>query len=63
MTAPLYSPTVLRGWLDALETPSRELTEWEQHFLASVRVQLELRGSLSPRQVEHLERIYAEKTP
>jgi len=59
---PAYSDVVLRSWIDALKMPSKMLTDWEERFVASVSVQLELRGSLSPKQVETLERIYAEKT-
>lgn len=62
MMADLYSPDVLRSWIDALRTPAKMLTDWEERFVASVSVQLELRGSLKPRQVEILERLYAEKT-
>lgn len=63
MPPPVYGPTVLRSWIEALQRyPSRDLTPWEAGFLESVRVQLELRGSLSAKQVQTLERIYAEKT-
>ena len=48
--------------LDSLKTPSRELTPWEEDFVASVDEQFTERGSLSDRQVEILDRIYAEKT-
>ena len=48
--------------LKSLEAPSRELTKWEEDFIASVTEQFEERGSLSERQAEVLERIYAEKT-
>lgn len=62
--APVYGPAVLRSWIEALERyPSRELTPWEETFVRSVRVQLELRGSLSARQIATLERLYAEATP
>lgn len=59
---PVYTPTVLRAWIEALETPSKPLTPWELSFLESVSDQLERRGSLSASQIEHLERMYAEKT-
>jgi hypothetical protein len=48
--------------LESLETPSRELTPWEVDFIASLKEQFEIRGSLSERQSEILERIYVEKT-
>lgn len=54
--------TLIEHMLSALDTPSRELTEWEETFLESVREQFEQRWRLSERQAEILERIYAEKT-
>ena len=39
-----------------------KLTEWEQDFVTSVKAYLERKGSLSSRQAEILEKIYAEKT-
>lgn len=47
---------------ELLETPNKELTSWEEDFLASTKEQWELRWWLSDRQFEILERIYAEKT-
>ena len=41
---------------------SEHLSEWENTFLLSIKEQLEKRGSLSPRQVEVLDRIYAKHT-
>lgn len=40
----------------------KELTEWEDNFVSSIRQQFESRGDLSQKQFEILERIYAEKT-
>lgn len=48
--------------LASLEYPSKELTKWEEDFIASITDQFDTRGSLSDRQFETLERIYAEKT-
>lgn len=50
----------------ALETVERygvNLTAWEEEFIGSLRAQLSAGRQLSERQVEVLERIYAEKTP
>lgn len=58
----LTGPKDWREWLDALETPSKPLTDWETQFIESVSDQLTNRGMLSGKQVEILERIYAEKT-
>lgn len=40
----------------------KDLTEWEDSFVSSIRQQLAYKGELSDRQFEILERIYAEKT-
>jgi hypothetical protein len=53
---------LIQHMLDALQTPHKELTKWEENFLESIGDQFEKRGSLSDRQTEILERIYAEKT-
>lgn len=50
-------------WIDAcLNESKKRLTKWEEDFLESVSDQLDRTGSLSERQAEILERIYAEKT-
>ena len=54
--------TLIETMLNALETPSRELTKWEENFLESIADQYQKRGSLSDRQIEILDRIYSEKT-
>ena len=48
--------------IEALHTPSRELTKWEENFLASIEEQYQKNKKLSERQVEILDKIYAEKT-
>jgi len=48
--------------LEQLTTPSKNLSKWEEDFIASIAEQFESRHSLSDRQYEILERIYAEKT-
>lgn len=48
-------------WIERIEVMGEGLTEWEDNFVGSVKIQLEEKGSLSPKQVEILERIYAEK--
>lgn len=49
--------------LEDIELHGRDLTEWEENFVKSVRKQFDRKGTLSDRQIEILERIYAEKTP
>ena len=53
----------LRHWIDTCRDMGRDLTEWEEEFLSNVDGQLSQNGGLSPRQIEIIERIYAEKTP
>jgi hypothetical protein len=38
------------------------LTSWEEYFLESIEEQFRVRGTLTDRQVEILERIYNEKS-
>jgi hypothetical protein len=52
----------IRHFLSELESPKKPLTLWEENFLASVSDQFTNRGTLSDRQFEILERVYAEKT-
>ena len=53
---------VIQQMLNQLETPSKDLTKWEENFLESIAEQFETRGTLSDKQYEILDRIYAEKT-
>jgi hypothetical protein len=48
-------------WIDKC-LMSDNLTEWEVGFVESVKQQLERKGSISARQIEVLEKIYADKT-
>lgn len=57
-----YPKEVLQSWCDAIEENQRKLTKWELDFAISVTEQLTTKGWLSDRQIEILERIYAEKT-
>lgn len=49
-------------WIEECEKVESLLSEWELQFVKSVKDQLEKKGSLSARQIEVLERIYADKT-
>jgi hypothetical protein len=49
-------------FLKELERPARELTEWELGFLADISDQFEQWRTLTDRQFEVLEGIYAAKT-
>lgn len=50
-------------WFRLLADEGRGLTAWEMEFLESVQAQWDRTRRLSPKQLEILERIYAEKTP
>ena len=49
-------------WLELVNTEGRNLTAWELSFMESITDQFERWETLSERQIEILERIYAEKT-
>lgn len=52
-----------RYWLDTVTTEaSDKLNDWENYFIDSISLQLYGRGTLSEKQVEILERIYAKYT-
>lgn len=53
---------LIEEMLNKLDTPSKELTKWEENFLESINEQYQQRGSLSERQFDVLDRIYSEKT-
>ena len=57
------SKAVIQDWLQQIEDFGRGLTKWEKDFVESISEQLDSSGSISDRQEEILERIYAEKTP
>jgi hypothetical protein len=52
-----------RDWLDAVESDGVNLSTWETDFIESLRRQVDAGRTLSEKQGEILERIYAEKTP
>ena len=58
-----YPREVLKRFIETIQEDGVNVTKWEEDFLESVAEQLELRGSLSEKQIEILDRIYAEKTP
>ena len=53
---------LIEHFLKELENPAKELTIWERDFVISITDQFNRRGTLSDKQFEILERIYAEKT-
>ena len=55
---------VVAEWIRIVnEEAHKPLTDWEQSFMESVTDQFDRTGRISERQLEILERIYAEKTP
>ena len=61
-TRMLKSRELILHMLTELEQPVKPLTKWEQSFVESISDQFGERGTLSDRQFEKLEDIYAEKT-
>lgn len=55
--------TILRQWIDDVNTLGRGLSKWEENFMISITDQFDRSGRLSERQIAILEQIYAEKTP
>lgn len=53
---------VIQSWIDDVINVGRGLTKWENEFIADIDQQFRESGSLSPKQEEILERIYANKT-
>lgn len=53
---------VIKHWIDTVKAEGRNLTKWETDFIESLADQFDARGSVSEKQQEILERIYAEKT-
>jgi len=53
---------LVEAMMTALETPTQDLTKWEEHFLESLAEQLETKHFVSDRQFEILDRIYTQKT-
>lgn len=54
------NPALIQHYIDTLSDMS--LTDWESNFVDSVATQFEARGSLSPKQIATLRRIYEEKS-
>lgn len=54
---------VYRSWVNAIINEAQDkLSEWETNFVNSIENQLDMGRTLSQRQAEILERIYADKT-
>ena len=59
----INTPETIQNWIIKIEEEARNLTEWEENFVASVKDQFEKWHRISDRQEEILEEIYANKTP
>lgn len=57
-----YTTEELKRFVSEIQEANVELSKWEEGFLESVAEQLDTRGTLSDRQVEILDSLYAEKT-
>lgn len=58
-----HEAKVVADWIESVNSEGRGLAAWELGFMESIADQFERSGSLSDRQEEILERIYANKTP
>lgn len=58
-----YTKEQLARFVSELKESDLELSKWEESFLDSVGGKLSKGWTLSDRQIEILERLYAEKTP
>lgn len=56
------TPEIIEHFLTELKNPFPSLTLWEENFIISITDQFNRKRTLSPKQFEILERIYAEKT-
>lgn len=52
---------VVKMWLQEIDINGKNLTKWEEDFIASITEQFERTGSLSDKQEDILERIYVDK--
>lgn len=55
-------PVVIADWINQIDDNAEKLNVWETEFFESVQSQFERTGSISDKQEEVLERIYANKT-
>ena len=53
---------VIEHWINMINTEGRNLSKWERDFMDSITEQFEERGSISNKQEEIVERIYADRT-
>lgn len=58
-----YTREQLQRFVDEIRENGTNVSKWEADYVDSVADQLERTGRLSDRQVEILDRIYAERTP
>lgn len=60
---PAALQTMYKEWVEHIQDHGVNLSVWEQDFIGSIEGQLAAGRSLSDKQAQILERIYAEKTP
>lgn len=58
-----YTKEQLARVIEEIQEHGVNVSKWEADFVESISDQLQQRGSLSEKQVEILDRIYAERTP
>lgn len=53
----------VKDWVEQIQTKSENLSPWETNFMKSVATQVKLGYVMSPKQIERIELIYANKVP
>jgi hypothetical protein len=61
-TSPKHVRETLEYWITTIQEEGKRVTKWESDFVASLADQLEENGRLSERQIDILEKIYANRT-
>ena len=55
-------PEVIEHWINTINEEGRNLSKWELSFMESITDQFSRSNTVSDKQEEILERIYADKT-
>ncbi len=53
---------ILRQWIECIDEEGRGVTDWERSFVESVSEQIDRSGTLTDKQIDQLEGIYARRT-
>lgn len=53
----------VKDWVEQIQTKAESLSPWEADFIKSVAAQIGFGYLMSPKQIERIELIYANKVP